>query len=56
MKTLGEKKTSKYLVILEANTIKQEMKEKTEKEYLRRKRKLLEVELYNRNLIKGINT
>ena len=43
--------------ILEANMIKQEeMKEKSKKEYLRRIRKLLKTKLYNRNLIKGINT
>ena len=51
-----EKETSKYLGILEADTIKQvEMKEKIKKEYLRRTRKLLETKLYSRNLIKGIN-
>ena len=38
------------------DTIKQaEMKEKIQKEYLRRTRKLLEIKQYNRNLIKGIN-
>ena len=43
--------------ILEADTIKQaEMKEKIQKEYLRRTRKLLETKLNSRNLIKGINT
>ena len=42
MRTPGEKKTHKYLGILEAYTIKQvEMKEKIKKEYLRRTRKLL---------------
>ena len=52
IKTLEENETYKYLVILEANTIKQvEMKE-----YLRRTRKLLETKLNIRNLIKGINT
>ena len=41
--TLGEKETCKYLGILEADTIKQVyMKEKIEKEYLKRTRKLLE--------------
>ena len=40
----------------EADTIKQvEMKDKIQKEYLRRTRKLLETKLSNRNLIKGIN-
>ena len=57
IRTLGEKETYKYLGILEADTIKQlEMKEKFKKEYLRRTRKLLETKLYNRSLIKGINT
>ena len=56
MKTLAEK-TYKYLGILEADTIKQaEMKEKIQKEYLRRTRKLFETKLNSRNLIKGINT
>ena len=42
---------------MEADTIKQaEMKEKIQKEYLRRTRKLLETKLSSRNLIKGINT
>ena len=57
IKTLGENETYKYLGILEADTIKQvEMKEKIQKEYLRRTRKLLETKLNSRNLIKGINT
>ena len=57
IRTLGEKKTYKYLGISEADTIKQvEMKNKIQKEYLRRTRKLLETKLYSRNLIKGINT
>ena len=56
IKTLAENETSKYLGILEADTIKQvEMKEKNQKEYLRRTRKLLETKLSCRNLIKGIN-
>ena len=42
---------------MEADTIKQvEMKNKIQKEYLRRTRKLLETNLFSRNLIKGINT
>ena len=54
---LAENKTYKYLGILEADTIKQaEMKEKIQKEYLRRTRKLPETKLNSRNLIKGINT
>ena len=47
----GEKETYKYLGILEADT-----KTRFKKEYLRRTRKLLEIKLYNRNLINGINT
>ena len=55
--TLEEKETYKFLSILEADTIRQvEMKEKIQKENLRRTRKLLETKLCNRNLIKGINT
>ena len=57
IKTLAENETYKYLGILEVDTIKQvEMKEKIQKEYLRRTRKLLETKLNSRNLIKGINT
>ena len=57
IRTLAENQTYKYLGILEADTIKQvEMKEKIQKEYLRRTRKLLETKLDSRNHIKGINT
>ena len=57
IKTLAENETYKYLVILEADTIKQvEMKDNIQKEYLRRTRKLVETKLNSRNLIKGINT
>ena len=57
IRTLGENDTYKYLWILEADTIKQmQMKDKIQKEYLRRTRKLLETKLFSRNLIKGINT
>ena len=57
IRTLGENETYKYLGILEADTIKQvEMKDKIQKEYLRRTTKLLETKLSGRNLIKGINT
>ena len=57
IRTLAENETYKYLRILEADTIKQvEMKNKIQKEYLRRTRKLLETKLNSRNLIKGINT
>ena len=57
IRTLAENETYKYLGILEADTIKQvEMKEKIQKEYLRRTRKLLETKLSSRNLIKGINS
>ena len=57
IRALGEKETYKYLGILKADSIKQvEMKDKIQKEYLRRTRKLLETKLSCRNLIKGINT
>ena len=57
IRTLEENKTYKYLGILKADTIKQvQMKDKIQKEYLRRTRKLLETKLSSRNLIKGINT
>ena len=57
IRTLGENETYKYLGILEADTIKQvEMKEKIQKEYLRRTRKLLKTKLSSRNLIIGMNT
>ena len=56
IRTLGENDGYKYLGILEADTIKQvQMKDKIQKEYLRRTRKLLETKLSSRNLIKGIN-
>ena len=56
-RTLAENETYKYLDILEADTIKQiQMKDKIQKEYLRRTRKLLETKLSSRNIIKGINT
>ena len=57
IRTLADMETYKYLGILEADTIKHvEMKNKIQKEYLRRTRKLLETKLLRRNLIKGINT
>ena len=57
IRTLTENETYKYLGILEADTIKQvEMKDKIQKQYLRRTRKLLETKLSSKNLIKGINT
>ena len=57
IRTLAENETYKYLGILEADTIKQvEMKDKIQKEYLRRTRNLLETKLSSRNVIKGINT
>ena len=57
IRILGEKETYKYLGILETDTIKQvEMKDKIQKEYLRRTRKLLETKLSRINLIKWINT
>ena len=55
IRTLSE--AYKYLSILEVDTIKQvEMKNKIQKEYLRRTRKLLDTQLSSRNLIKGITT
>ena len=57
IRTLAENETYKYLGILEADTIKHvEMKDKIQKVYLRRTRKLLNTKLSSRNLIKGINT
>ena len=57
IRTLGEKESYKYLGILEANTIKQEqMKDKIQKEYLRRTRKILETKFFRSNLLKEINT
>ena len=57
IRKLGEMETYKYLCILETDIIKQvEMKEKNQKEYHKRTRKLLETKLCSRNLIKGINT
>ena len=54
MRTFGEKETYNYLGILVANITKQvKMKDKIQKEYLRRTRKLLETKLSSRNLIKG---
>ena len=47
IRTLAENETYKYLHILEADTIKQvQIKNKTQKEYLRRTRKLLETKLF----------
>ena len=46
IRTLGENDNFKYLGILEADTIKQvQMKDKIQKEYLRRTRKLLKTKL-----------
>ena len=57
IRTLAGNETYKYLGILEADTIKQvEMKDKIQKEYPRKIRKLLEKKLSRRNLIKRINT
>ena len=57
IRSLGDKVTYKYLGILERDTIKQTaMNEKIKKEYLKRRRKLLETNLQSRNLIKGVNT
>ena len=57
IRTLAENETYKYLEFLENDIIKQvEMKNKIQKEYLRRTRKILETKLSSRNLIKGTNT
>ena len=49
IRTLAENETYKYLCILDADTIKQvEMKDKIQKEYLRRTGKLLETKLSGR--------
>ena len=57
IRELGEKETSKYFGLLEADTIKQvEVEEQFKKANLRRTRKRVETKLCGRNLIKGINT
>ena len=57
IRTLGENETNKYLGISEADTINQvKMKDKIQKEYLKRTRNLLRTKFSSRNLIKGINT
>ena len=57
IRTLAEDGTYIYFGILEADTIKQvEMKNRIQKEYLRRTRKLLETKRKSRILIKGVNT
>ena len=57
IRTLAENETYKYLGILEADTIKQvEIKNKIQKEYLGRIRKLHEIKFKSRNLIEGKNT
>ena len=57
IRTLAENETYKYLGILVVDTITQvKMKNKIQKEYLRRTRKLLDTKLNSRNLIKGIDT
>ena len=57
IRTLAKKETYTYLGIYEADTIKLvKMKDKIQKEYLRRTRKLLKTKVSSRNLIKRINT
>ena len=52
IRTLGEKKLYKYLIILQGYTIKRmEMKEKFQKDYLRGARKLLETKPCSWNCI-----
>ena len=55
--TLGEKKNSKYLGILKADTIKRaKIKKKVMKEYFKRTKKILATNVYSRYFIKWINT
>ena len=55
IRSLGKRKSTEYLGILEADAIKhEEVKEKIE--YLTKTRKLLATKLYIRNLIRVINT
>ena len=57
IRTIAENDVNKYLLILEADTIKRvKMKDKIQKEYLRRTWKLLETKFACSNLIKGVNT
>ena len=57
IRTLAKNKNYKYLGTLKADTIKRgEMKDKIQKESLKRIRKLLETKLSSRNLFKRINT
>ena len=55
IRTLGERENYKYLVILEAVTIKRAEMKNIKSESLRQTRKLSETQLYCRNFIKGIN-
>ena len=56
IRTLRENETYKYFGIFEADTLKEvEMKDKVQKEYLKRTKKLLETKFSRRNLIKRIN-
>ena len=57
IRTLREKETYTYLGILETDTMKQlEIKDKIQKEYLRRTRKLLETKHSGWNINKEIKT
>ena len=57
IKTFGEMENSKYLGILETNSIKQmEMKKIIRKDFFRRTRKLPETNINSRNLTKEIHT
>ena len=57
MRALDEHDTYKYMSVLEVDTLKStEMKEKIRNEYLSRTRKLFEIKLFSRYLIKGITT
>ena len=54
IRTLGEKETYEYFVMLEANDIKQ-VKMKEKKVSQENEKKLLPTNLYYRNLIKALN-
>ena len=57
IKALNAEEGNKYLGVLESDAImKNNMKEKISKEYLRRVRKVLETKLSSRDLVKGINS
>ena len=58
IRSLGEKETYKYLGRLRSglHQTSEDERKKFKNGYLRKMLKLFEIELYNRNLVKGINT